>query len=705
MLNSSESNPPAIPEEEGHHKYERPRLIQSSSQKVDRIPEGSLPSTLDPQNRGGNPEAAKLAKKGAANQEASKILSKAPKKAFKKTKKKKNKKKKVGKKHKHGKDCCAHKHKAENATKDHTDDPKNPEIDQKVPKKGSEAEDAKSSESTKNLTYSQKINSLKFANPLKNLFLVTSIILTLTAFGYNDIIGNVLVGPMTKYIYNLNREQGIKQTGVYYVCLSVGSIIANGSISIFANYIGRIKGLLLIEIMKLVAYFVITVENLRVYMGMVLVVGFLGTVQESLVMIIMRELLPPKISDKSGFLFYIIAGLFSTLASFMGVFYDSNEELARNWRVVMCWPAVVSVFSVLGVILVLGCLETPQYYVENVKDALELKKKMKYVAGKIYNKKSSEKFVKYKLYEIRKRQKFELKKKKKEAMKELEGAPKRKTSEKGSKSWTEIFKSRNLTQTILGTSLSLLKELAGISVISYFSTQMFDETMNGEGAIVTVVMNFTYLVGAVFSYWSINLGRRGGLLYTSIAYSISLLGIIVGVIYQNLPLVLLGSSTMNIAYTCGPGSILRVYMVEILDPNGIAIANTLKWLLITLMCALAPIMQLEYGVLPILEFHFIFSVVACIVIYLCVFETDGMSNEEVEIIFQRQKSCFNFGKIQGNEGSRSPSEDGAARKEMDRLLATHDHHHKHHHHHHDCKKGHDTARSHLVDDVESEGCC
>ena len=489
------------------------------------------------------------------------------------------------------------------------------------------------------MSYSEKINSLKTDNIYKNFVLVSSVILCLSAFGYNDIIGNVLVGPMTKYIYNLNREGMIKQTGMFYVSLSVGSIMANMSVSLFANNLGRIRALLVIEVSKILCYAVINYEDLRVFMGMTLFIGFLGTLQESLVMIILRELLAPKISDKSGFLFYMVACGFSALASIVGVSYKSNEELARDWRFIISSPVALSIFSFFGVFLILGCLDTPQFYVETETDLAKLKAKMYKVMTKIYEKKSSLKFVQYKLYEVRKKKRFESKQRR---LARLKG--KRPKNTKRSNTFLSAFRTKYLSQVVLGTALCINKEMAGVSVIAYFSTQMFDEVMD-NGPIITVLMNVGYLVGAVVSYWSINLGRRDGMLISSIIHSASMLGLIIGSMKQNFTILAFSSVIYKISYTAGPGSILRVYMVEILPANGIALANTLKWLVIAGLCAVVPAVQLKYGVMVILEFHFFFSIVSCLVIYLCVFETTGLSNEEIAIIFQRQKSAINFGKL------------------------------------------------------------
>ena len=499
-------------------------------------------------------------------------------------------------------------------------------------------------------TYASKINSLKFSNKYKNFFLVVAVMLGCAASGYNDVIGNVIAIPMTKHIYKLSKEEQLQMTGNFYVSLSVGAVLACMSVSVFANLIGRTRSLLLIEAAKTLACVVMNIKNLKVFMGMMMVSGFLAGVQGSIVMILMRELFPPKISDKSGFLFYITASSFATVAGYLGVAFGSEEKLAENWRVAISWPALVSLMSFSGVLFLLGCNESPQFYVETEKDFKKLTAKMFGTMSKIYNKESALKFIDYKLFEVRKKLNFLMKQMMESKRKLSEG----KIVDK--KDWRALFTRRYLTQIVLGTALSMLKELAGVSIILYFSTQFFDDIFeDGKGAGITLILSIGYFVGALLSYFSIILGRRSGWLLTSIAHSLALLGMIVGVIQVSWWIVAVSGFIYTVSYTPGLGSILRLYLVEILPPSGIAVASTLKWVLLAWLCAVVPTAQIEYGVLTILEFHFFFSVVVCIVIFSCVFETDGLSNEEIEIIFQKQKSCFNFGKREGLP-SKPPSE-------------------------------------------------
>ena len=312
-------------------------------------------------------------------------------------------------------------------------------------------------------------------------------------------MGNVLTIPMTKHVYGMTKEEQVEQSVVFYVCLSVGSVMAAMSISFLANNVGRVRGLFLIDGCKIASSCLIGIKHIRIFMGMTLVSGFLGCLQENMVMFLMRELLPPKISDKSGFLFYIIASLFSMIAGSMGVAFGSEKNLAKNWRVVVMWPALVSLFSFLMVFLIMGCFDTPQFYVETVRDAKQLKSKILGSMKKIYEKKSAAKFLEYKIYEVQKKANFE-ETKRKLARKKNKYKPNSNLPEK--ENWRTLLKSRYLTQLVLGTALSLLKELSGINVFLYFSTQFFDEVFEeGEGAGLTFIMSIAYMAGAYLSYF------------------------------------------------------------------------------------------------------------------------------------------------------------------------------------------------------------
>ena len=493
-------------------------------------------------------------------------------------------------------------------------------------------------------TYSDKINSLTQANKLKTFFLILCIILSLANCGYNDVIGNVLTIPLTKHVYKMTKEEQVEQSAVFYVCLSLGSVLAAMAVSVLATTVGRVRGLFLIEACKIATCALMSIKNIKIFMGMVLVSGFLAGVQENMVMIMMRELVAPKISDKSGFLYYITASSFAAVAGYMGVLFGNEQNLAKNWRAVILWPSLISLISFSGVFSVMGCSDTPQYYVETIKDVKSLRAKILTSMRRIYEKKSAEKYLEYKLFEVKKKAKFE------EAKRKLEKEKDKSESEtkKSKKGWRTLLKPRYMTQMVLGTSLSMLKELAGISMFLYFSTQFFDEIFEqGEGASLTFILSTGYMAGAFLSYFSIMLGRRGGMLITGVIHSLALLVVILGSVWASWWTVAISIFIYTASYTPGHGSILRVYLVEILPPSGISVVNTLKWILLAWLCAVIPGAQLKYGALAIMEFHFFFSVIVCVLIYLCVFETSGLSNEEIEIIFLNQKSVFNFGKRDG----------------------------------------------------------
>ena len=113
------------------------------------------------------------------------------------------------------------------------------------------------------------------------------------------------------------------------------------------------------------------------------------------------------------------------------------------------------------------------------------------------------------------------------------------------------------------------------------------------------------------------------MLVFGIIHSLGLLGVIIGVMNVSWWTVVISLSIYMVSYTPGHGSILRVYLVEILPPPGISIAKSLRAFLVVYISAVIPHSRVKYGALTIFEILFFCSALDCLIIYFCVFETGG----------------------------------------------------------------------------------
>ena len=511
------------------------------------------------------------------------------------------------------------------------------EIAQKIMKDYAESKN-KASKPRKNSlkTYSEKLNCLEPRSLAKNYLLVVSLVISFGSSGYYQALPNILAMPMSKEVFGLEEEEQAKSTGLFNFFLALGAVLACISVSKFLKHIGRVKTFLLVELLKILTALLFTIKSLKLFSGLMIVIGFLTGIQETAIMVILRELLPPKISDKSGFLYYIMTSSFTFMASFAHIMVGGEIGLAKYWRAALSWPGLLSVFSIFGVLSTIGFSETPEYHIDSGKELWKLKNKVFETMSKIYTKSSAEKFIKIRLNELKKHRLF---KKKKMAQKrryqknsQNESQPTKPSSETMGRS--KMFSKRYNLQLFIGLSLAFLKETNGNSLVLFFSNQIFDDAM-GAGKFVTLILSLGYFSGAVFSYCSINLGRRTGLLVTMFIHTSSLFLIVKGIEIKSLWLVSVSCYILLLSYTCGMAT-MRVYLVDILPPFGIGMSYLLQWIAFMLTMH-APTLIGYYGTSLVLymcigigAFQFLFTFAFC-------FETKGMSKEEIEILFNRGK--------------------------------------------------------------------
>ena len=535
-------------------------------------------------------------------------------------------------------------------------EPKKAEKNKKPHRKGS-----------KNLTYSEKLNRLKLRSTIKTAILTISLALSISYSGYYEVIGNVMAKPLTQRVFKLSEEDQLSTIGFMYTSLAAGCILGNLAIPLFSKGLGRIRTFILFELLKILGGLVFQIKNLNLVLIMIMGTGFLDAVQEAIVMLVLKEQLPPKISDKLGFFYYIIISGFALVASSMNYVFGGDEGLAENWKLVLAWPSLVSVVSIVGILGTVGFVETPQYYIENEADLKKLQKLIYNSIRKIYTDESSEKFIRYKFNEILKKKVYEEKiRKKLEKKQKQEKSQKNDEKQKNSKmpkvnqatsmGWSNMFSINYRRQLMVGCLLAFFKSTMGIILLLFFSTLIFDNLMN-KGQVITMIVNVAYVVGAFLSFISSLWGRRTGFLISSIISSASMLLIVIGVSTRDLR-VIIGSIFMFVlSYTCGLGATSRVYLVDILPPFGLGVIYTLQWTLVGGVSAIIPTALGRYGAEGVFGVAF---VICCLMLsfqYLYCIETRGLSVEEVELAFMKQKSVcyFTQPRLAGSTSSKKSS--------------------------------------------------
>ena len=467
--------------------------------------------------------------------------------------------------------------------------------------------------------YAQRLAELEQKSEARNWVMMISLVLALNFYGYNMVIGNVMVKPLTKYIYHLDEKQQKEVNGQFGAFFALGFLFSSLNIGFFTKYIGRVKTMLLMEVIKIVLILCFNIKNLNLFLALRIATGFIAGLQSAVGPLTGNEMMPKKIALVGGGMFFFTFTLFILVAGSIHDIFGGEKGLADNWRLVLTWPIVFCFVTIIAILSTVGFSETPDYYIENVKDEKEMKEKIFNTMKKIYTEDSAKKFIEIKLKQM-------IKQKKKAT----------RTKNALYMNWKTIFSKSFRYQFIAGALICILKELSGNMFMLYFSTQVFDE-VSGNGAQITLILSLGMFIGAFISIFVIQFGRRLVMLFTSFIHAISLVALIIGIRLQD-PLINSISSFFYItSFGCGLCSVLGIYVIEIMPAFGVGVTFAVQWLIVMGIGACYSYLMEAIGTALIMCIHLFFACCLFFSIYFLCYETKGHSKEEIQLIFMSGK--------------------------------------------------------------------
>ena len=466
------------------------------------------------------------------------------------------------------------------------------------------------------LTYTEKLKTLEQKNVFLNWFLMLSVVLSLNFTGYYIVICNVIAIPLTRDVYGLDEHHQKMRSGQFGAFLALGYLLSSLNMGLFSKHVGRVRTLLLMELLKIVVILLYRIQNIKLFIVLRLLTGIICGFQGIIVPLIGKEMMPPRVAVVGGAMFYSSRTLFMLVASLMHMVFGGEHGLSKHWRLVLTWPMIFC-FVVLGAILsTLGIHETPDFYVENIKDEAKLREAITRSMKRIYTEESAVKFTQYKLEEIRKNQK---------------NNENNKINVMG---WGNMFSKVYRSQLILAILISMLKEFSGISFMVFFSTQVFN-AVSGNGSTITVVLSVGNFLGAVLSLFVIGYGRRSGQIVSTVIHGIAIIGLYFGTVMKDGFLLSISTLVYIVSFACGLAAITGVYLVEILPPFGLGVTLAFQWLVAIGIGASSPYLIMTIGAPAIMVIHFLGCWLLFVTLYFLCHETKGLSKEEIQRIFMK----------------------------------------------------------------------
>lgn len=141
----------------------------------------------------------------------------------------------------------------------------------------------------------------------------------------------------------------------------------------------------------------------------------------------------------------------------------------------------------------------------------------------------------------------------------------------------DMFSQTYRKRFFLGCFLNVFRQLGGINIMLFFSTQIFDE-ISGNGATMTLLIGTANLIGA---FISILTGKHKRIVVFStslIFHSIGIFGVAIGVWLKSGLIAGVMVMVYMVSFAFGNGSMIFVYVAEILPAAGVGVATASQWI-------------------------------------------------------------------------------------------------------------------------------
>jgi MFS family permease len=209
-------------------------------------------------------------------------------------------------------------------------------------------------------------------------------------FGYEVGIMNPMALPLGKYVYNLDTEAQKKFESNVNSFFTLGALVAVGLAGPLSNAIGRVRWLIILEIIGVCLGYAYTIKEVWVLYLARTISGVISGSNSALGLVAISEMFPSSIAGFSGLFLYIVLTGFILLTSFFKPFLDNdNEKLANRWQLIMSLPSYVGAVRLVCLLTVFkfGAYESPGYFFANLRGeagAVELRVKLRDWFSQVY---------------------------------------------------------------------------------------------------------------------------------------------------------------------------------------------------------------------------------------------------------------------------------------------------------------------------------
>ena len=372
-----------------------------------------------------------------------------------------------------------------------------------------------------------------------------------------------MAGPLLDRVYEVSADERVQIVGNLNFFFSIGAMISVLFTGKLMDVLGRRRLNLLLDLAAFLFILLISVKSLFILQLTRALIGFVSSAYCMTAGITLVEVFPTHLASLGNMLVYIaITG--TTFLGFIQQTIFSHEALVDNWRVFMCYPAVIALgrFCILSQFMT---YDSPKYITSKYGNDPEYPRMLRENFREIYTDESAE----IKVEEI---------------------LAENKIQEKSAVGLWEVLTHPDYRQALISALvIQIGQQLSGVNFFVFFSTEFFDN-LSGNGKTASFFVGLGNLLGGFAGMFIVNSVKR----LTAIRFGVLaqgccfflILALVGSGIYMPLPLFVL---LYMLCFGIGLGATANLYVNELLPPAGVGFSLAIQWLAASLIGKLSPI--------------------------------------------------------------------------------------------------------------------
>ena len=484
----------------------------------------------------------------------------------------------------------------------------------------------------------------KVKNYARSLILASTVYFTGFNIGIMNPMGEVMGYNVFKMKTKLEMETFLGNANLF---LCMGAMVSYFFVGPLADMIGRIRLLILVEVISLLAILGYLIESVTAFYFVRMVSGLVIGILDGLVPITLSELFPSSITGVGGLFCYFLSTLSMVLGWLTPYYFDQNDEkMGEHYKLILMGPGAfgLPLLIVLLIIFKFGTLESPVYFLNKIKPTSEEKRRrlsanLRNWLGVVYTEEDTELKIE-ELIQAANPAPEEGGYAKQEDDQEMGNNIKINNNNRDEdQGMLAMFRPRYRFRFMVVVVVNIAQQLSGINYLIFLSTQLFDEISN-NGNTITLLIGAMNILGGVVGIFTISkLGRRFNLISGVLGQIFGYSMLILGYKYKNNVISIIAVFSYMMCFAWGLGGTMAIFCAEIVPAAGVGIGGSIQWMFTSILGKVLPVLNISIGPVWILLFFIVMMIFTLFFINYACIETLEVSMDDVEKIYRGEETA------------------------------------------------------------------